>query len=57
MREGTVRVWDGHVHLLYLKWVTNKVLLGTQGTQLSVKWQPTDGRGVEGWGEWIYVYG
>ena len=26
--------------LLYLKWVTNKVLLGTQGTPLSVKWQP-----------------
>ena len=41
--------------LLYLKWITNKVLLYiAHGTLLSVMWQP----GWEGnlWGEWIHVY-
>ena len=33
--------------LLYLKWTTNKVLLYSTGTLLSVMWQ-LDGRG--GWG-------
>ena len=40
--------------LLYLKWVTNKVLLGTQGTPLNVKWQPRWERSCGG--EWIHVY-
>ena len=53
--EGTVREFGMDMYtLLYLKWVTNKVLLGTQGTPLNVKWQPRWERSCGG--EWIHVY-
>ena len=54
--RGTDREFGMDVYtLLYLNWVTSKVLLGTQGTLLRVKWQP-------GWerswgGEWMHVQG
>ena len=52
--EGIVREFGINIYtLLYLKWITNKVLLYTQGTLLSFMWQP----GCEGLGgEWICVY-
>ena len=39
--RGTDREFGMDVYTpLYLNWVTSKVLLGTQGTLLHVKWQP-----------------
>ena len=40
--------------LLYLKWITNKVLHIAQGTLLNVMWQPK--RGGEFVGEGIHAY-
>ena len=42
--------------LLYLKWITNKDLLYTQGTLLSVMWQPGGERGL-GESGYMYMYG
>ena len=33
-------VWDGQVHMLYLKWLTNRSYRIAQGTLLNVIWQP-----------------
>ena len=51
---GIVRDFEIDMHtLLYLKWITNRILLYTQGTLLSVLCYRLDGRGVGG--EWIHV--
>ena len=42
--------------LLYLKWITNKDLLYTQGTLFSVMWQPGGERGL-GESGYMYMYG
>ena len=42
--------------LLYLKWITNKDLLYTQGTLHSVMWQPGGERGL-GESGYMYMYG
>ena len=54
MGEGVVREFGMDMHtLLYLKWITNKDILWTQGTLLNVMWQP----GWEGsLGENGYMY-
>ena len=49
-------VWDGHVHTAVFKWITNKDLLYTQGTLLSVMWQPGGERGL-GESGYMYMYG
>ena len=42
--------------LLYLKWMTNKDLLYTHGTLLSIMWQPGE-EGSLGQNGYTYMYG
>ena len=50
-KEGIVREFGIDMYtLLYLKWITNKVLCIAQGTLLNVMWQP-------GWENgYLYMY-
>ena len=47
-------VWDGRVHQLYLKWITNKDLLCSTGN--SVQCYGAAWMGGEFGGEWIHAY-
>ena len=42
--------------LVYLRWITNRVLLDTQGTLLNVIWQP-GWEGSPGENRYMYMYG
>ena len=54
--NGHLGVWNGHVHMLYLEWITNKDLLYNTWTLLSVIWQPGwEGSLVEN--GYMYIYG
>ena len=52
--KDSERVWDGHVHQLYLKWIANKDLLYSAGN--SVQCYGTAWMGGESGGEWIHGY-
>ena len=47
-------VWHGQVHVLYLKWITNKVLLYSTGN--SAQCYVAAWMGGEFVGEWIHEY-
>ena len=53
-RKRSFGSWMTMCTLLYLKWITNKVLHIAQGTLLNVMWQPK--RGGEFVGEGIHAY-
>ena len=54
--KGNLGVWNGHVHMLYLKWIMNKDLLYNTWTLLSVIWQP-GWEGSLGENGYMYMYG
>ena len=53
--KGNLGVWNGHLHMLYLKWIMNKDLLYNTWILLSVIWQP-GWEGSLGENGYMYIY-
>ena len=52
--RDSYEVWDGQVHTLYLKWITNRDILYSTGN--SAQCYVVARKGGEFRGEWIHIY-